>query len=81
MRGKINTWTYECDDPATPHRNHNTEEAMDWLARMNWSFLETNVAERVWDEARRLYFEEDDTLEQAFTKGLEGEGMKPERKR
>lgn len=50
---------------------------MDWLASMNWSFLEDDVAARVWDEARRLYFEEDNSLDEAFTQALEKEGFKP----
>jgi len=48
---------------------------MNWLERMNWSHLDTDRAERVWDEARRLYFEEDHQLQEAFTIALENEGF------
>lgn len=50
---------------------------MDWLARMNWPFLEDAEAKRVWDEARRLYFDEDNSLDEAFAKALKGEGFQP----
>ncbi len=47
---------------------------MDWLERMNWPFLETDEAERVWDEARRLFFDEDYPLGDAFDSALSDEG-------
>jgi hypothetical protein len=53
---------------------------MDWLERMNWPFLEDEEAKRVWDTARRLFFEEDMQLQEAFTKALEAEGWTEVRK-
>lgn len=48
---------------------------MDWLQRMNWSFLEDDAAAAVWDEARRRYFELDEPLETAFTEALRSNGF------
>jgi len=48
---------------------------MNWIQRMNWSFLEEDVAKRVWDKAYQLYFEEDKPLHVAFTRALESEGF------
>jgi hypothetical protein len=47
---------------------------MDWLQRMNWSHLQEDVAERVWEEAHRRYFEEDEPLEPAFENALREQG-------
>jgi len=47
-----------------------------WLEHMNWSFLDDEVAERLWDEARRRYFDDDTPLNMAFKLALEGEGFK-----
>lgn len=51
---------------------------MNWLERMNWPFLEDPPAKRIWDEARRLFFEEDVPLEEAFTRALKAEGFSVE---
>lgn len=43
---------------------------MDWLSRMNWPYLEDDEAKAIWEEARRLFFEEDEKLDVAFQNAL-----------
>lgn len=50
---------------------------MNWLERMNWPHLSPDEADRIWEEARRLYFDEDTQLQEAFTLALEKEGFEP----
>jgi hypothetical protein len=47
---------------------------MNWLERMNWSFLEDEDAKVIWNEAYRLYFEEDCQIEEAFRRAIEAAG-------
>lgn len=48
---------------------------MNWLQHMNWTFLEDEDAVVIWDEARRHYFENDETLDAAFTLALKSKGV------
>lgn len=48
---------------------------MDWLERMNWSFLDDDDARAVWEEARRRFFEEDETFQDAFINALHARGI------
>lgn len=48
---------------------------MNWLERMNWTFLDDDTASRVWDKARRLFFEDDEKLDDAFKRALKSEGF------
>ncbi len=47
---------------------------MNWLERMNWSFLETDEAEAVWENARQRYFDGDEPLDRAFREALREQG-------
>jgi len=48
---------------------------MNWIQRMNWSFLEDPTAKRVWSKAHKLYFENDTPIDVAFAIALESEGF------
>lgn len=48
---------------------------MNWIQRMNWPFLEDPAAKRVWAKAHKLYFENDTSIDAAFTSALENEGF------
>lgn len=48
---------------------------MNWLERMNWSFLDEDDAAAIWEDARRWYFEGDTPLDTAFTLALKDRGI------
>lgn len=57
------------------HLQQTRRIGMNWLERMNWSFLDDDDAAALWEEAGRRYFEEDEPLETAFTNALRSQGF------